>query len=320
MAAWLPRLGLDAYLYAPKADRYLRRNWQRPWPREQAAELRGLAAECARTGLLFGVGLSPFALYDDFSARQQRVLRTRVEQINDIGAPLLALLFDDMPGSRGDLAAVQAEIAATVRETSAASFFLVCPTYYSHDAVLDRVFGQRPPNYLHELARRLPDGTGLFWTGSAVCSERIREDDLPDREARADLDLALWDNYPVNDSARRSPHLYTAPLAGRSPDMDLAWHWCNAMNQAALSLPALHSLAALYGRAGDDAAQVFADAGISDGLLAACRALDRLTPADLDPVARAVLQEQAARTTPAGRELSAYLAGEYRFDPACLTD
>ena len=67
----------------------------------------------------------------------------------------------------------------------------------------------------------------------------------------------------------RSDHLYLAPFDGRDEKLaaTLAWHWSNAMNQAALSLPAIASLAALYGQPPQAAQTVFAAAGISEELI-----------------------------------------------------
>ena len=312
MAEWLPALGLGSYLYAPKRDRFLRRAWRDPWPSAARRPLRQLARRCEETGLRLGVGLSPFALYQQYDDCGRRALRERIEQINDLGAPLLALLFDDMPGDCAGLAAKQGAIVDDVRRWSCAEQVLVCPTYYSDDPVLDRVFGARP----------LPARCSLFWTGREVCSERIAAADLPSEERRGGCRLALWDNYPVNDSRARSGHLYTAPLAHRDRALAAAvdWHFCNAMNQPALSLPALGSLAAVYGRYAPEARAAMEDAGLSRELLRACEPLASRTLDDLAAPEREGLERCARRPTVAAGELAAFLAGAYAFDPACLTD
>lgn len=321
MLDWLAQLGFDAYLYAPKADPWLRRQWRAPWPAAERTALQRLAGRAAAAGLDLGVGLSPYGAYRDYGAGERRSLRDRVLAIRDLGVTLLALLFDDMPGGQADLAAAQAAIAVDVAQWLDGDELLLCPTYYSHDPVLDRVFGPRPRAYLQDLAAALPDNVTLFWTGARVCSERIAAPDLPSRAERAGRALALWDNYPVNDSRERSVHLYLQSPAGRDPSLarELRWHWSNAMNQAALSLPALHGLAALYRRDTAAADAVYASAGLDAELRAACEPLARRSLAALAPAQRQRLERCAAGRGRAARELGAFLRGDYRFDPACLT-
>ncbi|WP_439107347.1 beta-N-acetylglucosaminidase domain-containing protein, partial [Congregibacter sp.] len=65
MVKWLPAIGVEAYLYAPKADAYLRKAWQRSWPKSDREYLASVAERCNASGLEFHVGLSPFDLYRD---------------------------------------------------------------------------------------------------------------------------------------------------------------------------------------------------------------------------------------------------------------
>jgi hyaluronoglucosaminidase len=280
MLRWLALLGFDAYLYAPKADSWLRKRWRDPWPASERRLLRDVAARCEESGLQFVVGLSPYAVYERYDADARRKLRTRVRQIADVGGAALALLFDDMPGGATDLAGRQAEICADVLAWSGMCALYMCPTYYSDDPVLDRVFGGRPVSYLETLGALLAREITPFWTGPEVCANSVSAEHLEDVRSRLRRPVALWDNYPVNDSKTRSAHLYLQGLAGRSTDAAAALqsHWCNAMNQPALSLPALASLPALYGRLDDEAlARVYAD------VLLRTRPCGRIAPLERPP-------------------------------------
>ncbi|MFT7288219.1 MAG: hyaluronoglucosaminidase [Halieaceae bacterium] len=322
MVSWLSQIGIDAYLYAPKSNPYLRKRWQEPLPPSQQKLLRELVAGCEASGLACAVGLSPFALYRAYNARARQQLRDKIRQLDDLGFSILALLFDDMPGEQPDLAKIQAHICADVADWSAARRLLVCPTFYSDDPVLDRVFGARPANYLSDLGAGLADNAELFWTGPEVCSARVRPEDLQPAIRSAGRRLALWDNYPVNDSRSRSEHLYLADLGGRSAKLGelLSSHWCNAMNQAALSLPALASLPALYGREAPLKASALHEAGVNQALVSACLPLARVSRETLDERERNTLLRAVVPGSLAARELADWLAGRYRFDPACLTD
>jgi hypothetical protein len=283
-----------------------------------------IAERCITAGVEFSVGLSPFELYANYDAPAQLALQDKVNRIVDLGVGGLAILFDDMPGNHAQLAERQAEICADVNNwTSGAALALrVCPTYYSDDPILDRVFGPRPDAYLPSLCEKLDDRFEVFWTGPAVCSQTVRPDDIaPVAEISAGR-LALWDNYPVNDSRARSPHLYMQAITGRSRDLSaqLCSHWCNAMNQAALSLPALASLPKLYGRAAPAAPRVFEAAGLTPALISACEVLSEHTRESLTHEQAQRLTEAASHASPAARELYDWLQGGYEFDPACLTD
>jgi hyaluronoglucosaminidase len=103
----------------------------------------------------FGVGLSPYDIFLAFDDNARDALERKLRFIDDTGADDLAILFDDMRGDVPQLAERQAEIVAFAAERTRASRIIVCPTYYSDDPVLDRVFGQRPER-LPAATRRTP--------------------------------------------------------------------------------------------------------------------------------------------------------------------
>lgn len=322
MLEWLPSVGIDAYLYAPKSDAYLRKQWRDVWPAAEQRRITALVQKGQGAGIGVYVGLSPFAVYVDYDAAAEQALRRRVFELCAAGIHGLGLLFDDMPGNHTALAARQGEIAQQVKEWCGEVPLLVCPTYYSADPVLDRVFGERPPAYLEQLSSALPQDTAIFWTGPQVCSREIAAPPLQAMRDHLGTPLALWDNYPVNDSRERSEHLYVQDLSGRDPVLRdvLHSHWCNAMNQPALSLPALASLGSLYGRPMPDLGRVYAEAGLSDALLAAVDALAIRGRGELTAEQESALCAVAELPGPAAAELRDWLAGRYEFDPACLTD
>jgi hypothetical protein len=205
----LAELCLDAYLYAPKADAHLRRRWAEPWPAAEAASLAQLSKHCRDAGVAFGLGLSPFRLYADYGPAARRTLQARIRQLDDLGATLLAVLFDDMPGDTAELAARQAEIVADVAAWSRAGRLLVCPTYYSDDPVLDRVFGQRPAGYREALGAELPESVDIFWTGRTVCATAIAEAEGQARVAAVPRELRQ------QRGLRRRPRFCPAPTQVR---------------------------------------------------------------------------------------------------------
>ncbi|GAB5414345.1 MAG: beta-N-acetylglucosaminidase domain-containing protein [Congregibacter sp.] len=324
MIDWVARLGIDAYLYAPKADAALRKRWQEPWQSTYEQSIARLVACCERSGLDLHIGLSPFALYQAYTPKARQLLREKVLKLVELGCTGLGLLFDDMPGDVEDLAQRQAAICNDVADWLGPASLTMCPTYYSDDPALDNFFGQRPSAYLEVLGDCLDDSVKVFWTGELVVAPAIGGSHVADVARRLGRPLSLWDNYPVNDSKLRSEHIYAQPLPHRDPSMsqNLAAHWCNAMNQAALSLPALASLPALYGVGTAEFHQVLTEAGLTPNVITACAPLSTQTRSEF--LAAAVeshgqFDPQSGETL-AALELSAWLRGEYEFDPDCLTD
>jgi len=232
---------------------------------------------------------------------------------------------DEVTSHVADLAARQAQIVADVCARAGDARVLVCPTYYSFDPQLERYFGAMPAAYWEQLGQWLPAAVDIFWTGNEVCSRRIEAADIRCINGRLGRPVLLWDNYPVNDGAERSRYLYTRPLDGRDPALAalLRGHLCNPMNQGLLSLPALAGLAALHGRRGFCAGDLQRILGAPvwqrlqrDGALFQDAGLDGMGRERCAQLAA----EYAALPGAAAAEIAAWLRGEYRFDPACLTD
>src|SRR5262245_48979345 len=83
-AAFLASQECNSYVYAPKGDAWLRKQWQTPFPQTHLDALIALALHYGAHEVDFGIGLSPFELYKDFSPRNRALLLAKVEQINAI--------------------------------------------------------------------------------------------------------------------------------------------------------------------------------------------------------------------------------------------
>lgn len=319
-AAALKPHGYGFYLYAPKADAYLRRRWREPHP--HAAELAGLSAACRAAGVRFGVGLSPYELYRDFDADARAALADKLAELDALGLDDLAILFDDMRGDVEGLARGQLEIAAFAAERTRATRIIVCPSYYSEDPVLDRVFGVRPPGYLEALGTGLDRGIELMWTGDEVCAREFSTGGLDRVAEMIGRKPFLWDNYPVNDGPRMSQHLHLRAFTGRPASIagHVAAHGINVALQPTLSLIPAVTLAMSYAQ-GDayrygPAFRAAADPLLGEALAARLEAdilsLDDAGLGGLSPERRAALRDRyAAFDHDAAREITAWLDGAY---------
>lgn len=85
--------------------------------------------------------------------RKRPALLEKVRLIDEVLQPdILAVLFDDMKGDTPDLARHQLTIAHDIAAHSKASRLIFCPSYYSTDPVLEKVFGAMPPAIWKSLA------------------------------------------------------------------------------------------------------------------------------------------------------------------------
>ena len=320
VAALAPH-GYSFYIYAPKADVYLRRRWSEIHPQVEAQALSDFAAVCRAHRVRFGVGLSPFEIYGDFGTEAQTALAAKLKALDDLGVQDLAILFDDMRGDLPNLAATQTRILHWVAERTSATRLIFCPTYYADTPDLDRLFGARPANYLEDLGAALDPAIQIFWTGEEVCSLEY----APGHLARVTEQLRrkpfLWDNYPVNDGPRMSRHLHLRAFTGRPASIGehLAAHAVNPACQPVLTrIPAI-TLATSYrlgeayqhGRAFLAAAEAVLGSDLARRVhghltLLHDTGLDRLEDAVVPLRAR-----YAAFDHPGAREIVAWLDGAY---------
>jgi hypothetical protein len=311
--------GYGFYLYAPKADPYLRRRWQEPHPPAEMEALAEFRDICRAQHVRFGLGLSPFELHLHPGRAWQDVLAARLAQLALLKPDDLAILFDDMRGDIADLAERQAAIVHFAAERGVAQRIFSCPSYYSDDPILDVAFGARPAFYLEQLGRLLDPAIHLFWTGPEVCAGEFTPGHLARVAGQLGRKPVLWDNYPVNDGARMSQHLHLRAFTGRPASIapHIAGHGINPASQSLLSRIPLLTLADSYrqGEAYDYLAAFHRAAReILGDELAARVARDVLTLQDrgLDKLGErkaALKARYAAFDHPAAREICLWLDG-----------
>jgi len=322
MVRALKPVGYGFYLYAPKADAHLRRRWREPYPDTELEALAGFAKACWDTGVRFGVGLSPYELFLGFDAAAKDALAAKLAQLDSLGLTDLGVFFDDMKGDLPELAERQVEIVHWIAERTAAGRLIVCPSYYTDDPVLDRVFGRRPVSYLEDLGLGLDPAIQLMWTGEEVCAREFSPGHLARVAEQMRRKPFLWDNYPVNDGPRMSRHLHLRAFTGRPASIgpEIAAHGVNTASQAVLSrIPALTLAESYaqgadyqYGAAFERAAQAVLGAELADVVARNLLILEDAGLEGMDDERRARLRERfAAFDHPAAGEIVAWLDGHF---------
>lgn len=315
--------GYRFFLYAPKADPYLRRRWQEPHPAELAERIATLSSRCRAAGVRFGVGLSPYEIYDNFDDAARTALAAKLDFLRDVGAQDLAILFDDMRGDSPDLAARQTEIIHWAAERTSADRIIVCPTYYSDDPVLDRVFGRRADDYVAEFGRRLDPSIEVFWTGEEVVSREFSVAHLRRVGEQLRRKPFLWDNYPVNDGQRMSQYLHLRAFTGRPAAIadHIAAHGINPALQPTLTrIPALTLVDSYrlgadyeYGRAFRRAAAAVVNEELADMLADDLLILQDVGLDRLEDKEQRIRDRWSGVDHAAAREIIDWLDGGYRI-------
>lgn len=337
-AEFLKDNGYQFYIYAPKADPYLRKAWQQDWSAETADQLQNLVAHYQSLGLDFGLGLSPFEIYKDYNADAQQSLQEKVKRLNKLGVNILCLLFDDMRGDQPDLAKTQVRITQDVLAQTTAKRVIMCPTYYSFAPKLEKVFGTMPENYFQDLGNGLPSEVDVFWTGPEICSQDYPESHLEKVIQLLGRKPFLWDNYPVNDGADISRFLFLKAFENRPSTLNklTSGHATNPMNQPWLSRIPLYSLPCSYSQGIDyNPEETFQKAlqqlcgkyegeqggkNLAQQIATDIDSFQALGLDKLDSTKRKQLIEIYRHFgSPYAQEIIDWLNEEYAFDPACLT-
>ncbi|MGK0291250.1 MAG: hyaluronoglucosaminidase [bacterium] len=310
------------YIYAPKDDSFLRRSWKEPWPEEQFQKIKELREAFREAGILFGIGLSPFEIHFEYnqSGIKQEFIN-KIEYLNQLQPDVLAILFDDMKGDFPNLAKTQIEILHKTKEISTAKHLIMCPTYYSFDPILEKVFGKQPEGYLENLGEMLDPEIQIFWTGEKVCSKDYSTKHLQTVSQILKRKPFLWDNYPVNDGSKMSKFLHLTEFQSRKKtSLEIAGCAVNPMNQAYLSQIPMATLTtnnkSWLEITKDQLGEKLANEVSKDKQKFEEYGLDQISEEEKT----ALIKKYTTYSHPVAQEIADWLSGNYNFSPECLTN
>ena len=326
-ASFLRNCGGDFYIYAPKQDQHLRKGWRGVWEESYLDFLRHLSLEFKSNEIKFGIALSPFGLGKELTEEDKKSLLEKLQLLTSLGIDILGVFFDDMP-SHENLAAVQAEVIGVIRREYPGQI-VFCPSYYTFDPILEKVFGKMPDNYLTDIARLIPQDISMAWTGPKVISPEIPRQHMEEVERLLKRKPFMWENLFANDGPRNCKFLKLRPFDGRNEkldDLSEAWGF-NMMNQPELSkITFLASKKVLVDQLSPDVAfresleelstPAFATFLTTHRLSFLEKGLDVLTAEEKS----ALIGELASFPDSAAREIQEWLKGSYIVGSECLTD
>ncbi|MBX3194271.1 MAG: beta-N-acetylglucosaminidase domain-containing protein [Microbacteriaceae bacterium] len=274
MIDFVASIGMNTFVYAPKDDALLRRDWRMPYSGPALDALAALIERCRSGGVGFVFALSPGLSMRYSEPADLDALLTKYRQVLELGATGIALLLDDIPPRLqhpGDvrafpsLVAAQVVLVGRVHDALPSVPLMVAPTRY---------WGKGDEPEIVELGRGLDPAIDIFWTGRAICSPELEEADARGFLAATGHAPLYWDNFPVNDVAMTG-ELHIGPYLGRDPGLAGIARGviANAMPLAESSKVGLSSVA-----------EYANDPAGFDPEAAWERALERVAGADLDAV------------------------------------
>ena len=186
---FLRTLGLNTYVYGPKADVYHRRRWQARYPKSKMKEFRKLNQYSMEAHVNFVYALSPGSHPDADTVVE------KVDTMIDVGIGHFSLFFDDIRVPLNDeTARKQVDSANTLfrhlEETLTTGSLSFCPTQYR---------GFKKTEYLEYVASNLHPDIDIFWTGKNVVSWAITERDVARISKIIGKPVLIWDNIFAND-------------------------------------------------------------------------------------------------------------------------
>lgn len=335
-------LGYSYYVYAPKNDPALRRQWQRSFSSAEEKLLLHINESCKSAKIKFSLGISPINISNEGHGAL-KALKDKIKAIYSIVNPgLFCLLFDDIIAECADLGKKQNEAIFTVLDCLPHNTrLIICPSFYSFDPVLEKIFGKMPADYFNEIGAGLcsKNNVSFFWTGNKVLStSSLSYDDMQRAQNITGLRLSIWDNYPVNDGRKICKRLYTSCFSGRQSLTKYAreyqktnhtsfMHFVNPMCEGSLSTLALSSLPLIYKEAADDEIRQAFETELEllfgkhkDNILPYLNYFEENDLDTLDDESRQKLFTLLSKTRGAGvRDFLDFILGKYAFDPQCLT-
>lgn len=313
------------YIYAPKRDPYLRKNWTESHPKEMWTQLKNLRQKCRDLNVQFGLGLSPFEIHEHWDAQARQKLSNKISRLQELNLDYLGLFFDDMKGAP-DLAEKQIEIVEFARSLTKTKLWF-CPTYYSDDPILDKVFGQRPSGYLEKISG-LSSEVEILWTGTKVISKVIAAEDLNQIAQILKRKPLVWDNCFANDGPKQCKFIRLRPFEGRDQkSFDAASGWAlNLMNQPNLSeILFLSSLQVLKNgevprKAFQQALQQTVGSQIAGAIEGHEKTFNEMGLDQLNESLRSEIQKSIPPSNRFTKDVHDWLSGKYIVGPECLTD
>ena len=231
---------MNIYIYGPKDDPYHSSpNWRKPYPAQEAEQLKELV-ECARRNeVLFYWAIHP-GKDIRWNTEDRDLVMEKFESMYRLGIRAFAVFFDDISGE-GTSAEKQVELLNDiyhnfVKVKGDVAPLLMCPTEYN------RLWTKLEGGYLATLGGKLHPDIGILWTGDKVVA-CIDKPTMQFVNPLLKRKAFIWWNFPVSDYVRDRLLLGAVYGNGTDIDDDISAFISNPMEHAEASKIALFSIA-----------------------------------------------------------------------------
>ena len=228
---------MNAYVYTPKDDAYLRAEWRKPYPADALARLGELVTRAKANHVEFHYVLSPGLSVCYSRPAEAQALAAKFGTLRSIGVRSFVVAFDDIDHQRwncaedeaafgiGSAAAATAQARLTNAVRDHVERLQLVPTEY---------WGTAKTGYTDKIAELLASDVVVQWTGNDVIAGTITRADVHAAADNLRHPLLIWDNYPVNDYVPQ--RLLLGPLVGREPGLG-----ASAIGLTANPMPQAHA-------------------------------------------------------------------------------
>lgn len=225
---------MNVYIYSPKDDDYLRKNWKELYPQDKLDQIKDLIAAAKRNHVQFVYTLSPgnditYSSQADFDKTV-----AKLNQLKSIGVTQFYIALDDIPlGMTAADSAIFKNHPTTNYPNNPWSGLADAQAFYVNKVQKEYIKKNKlpdlwlvPTNYNGSKQDPFKEAQGealdkdirLQWTGEGVFSGDISDESVEQAKKTYHTDhIFIWDNFPVNDSDQ--DRLYLNPLKGRSKNL-----------------------------------------------------------------------------------------------------
>lgn len=236
LISFLSDLGLNTYVYGPKADPFHRTSWHKPYPVRTLKEFKKLNERCRKYAIHFNYALSPMS-----KPNTEKILK-KINAMMRIGITDFSLFYDDIEVPRTkETAEAQIETANRLYDflrdniTNPTLFF--CPTQYC---------GFDKTEYILTISKKLHKNIHIFWTGNRIVAKKITARHVDKMKTIIRRSPLVWDNFFANDYVPRI--IFKFPYRNREPAIvqKVRGILINPMNEYYQSKPLIYTAAKFF--------------------------------------------------------------------------
>lgn len=232
MIKFLPQIGMNQYIYAPKDDPFHNKKWREPYPKDQLEKIKVLADLSKENGIDFTWAIHPGQNPFDFDKYEEEIEKifAKYGSLLEVGVKSFGLCMDDIDKNiafekRFDHMKLIKDLADFVYDKTGENLYFVHP-WYNDDWIDEK-------GYDYEKLLKNIENINIMWTGNQVVAPISHKSNEKFTE-RIGKKPYIWFNWPVNDYKPSEIFLEIFEFYD-SRDINFDGFYLNPMNQAETS-------------------------------------------------------------------------------------